>query len=458
MKNLLVLLIVITFGFVSCSDEISNPTDSDVDDFEAPSAVTDLSVGFTTGNSATLYLTAPGDDAMFGRARTYEVRYSTSIIDSVNYDLATQFISPNQPNAGTVYDTINVTGLLSNTKYYFAVKVADEAANWSLISNIVSATTLLSGNWTIYRTDNSGLLSNEIEAIEFDGGTKYISTLQGVSTFDNSNWNVIYDSSTIPIIIDTIVNGVDTTFYILDFSYANSIAIENSSKVWFGTQSNGVALLEGDSTVFYRSNDSGSITTTSDILISQNKLWVGTLTNGLQSFTLDGSDIWEQYDIPIDSSLPGVGKINCLEVDANNAIWSGLQLSGATVFDNSVFTNYSSNDNFTNQSVWDIYSSGNQIMFGTDDGAFIFENDIWTYHPAVDSGLPDNVIISVVMDNQGIYWFGTRFGLASLNGTAWTVYTTANSSLPDNWISTMNIDMFGNLWIGTKNGLAIFSL
>ena len=67
------------------------------------------------------------------------------------------------------------------------------------------------------------------------------------------------------------------------------------------------------------------------------------------------------------------------------------------------------------------------------------------------------VVLMVVIDNQGTYWFGTRFGLTSFTGTVWTTYTTANSYLPDNYVNTLNVDMFGNLWIGTENGLARFS-
>lgn len=454
MKKIIALLLFVTFVFVSCSNDSSNPVISVDVDSEAPSAVTDLSVEFTSGNSATLFLTATGDDGIMGRAKTYEIRYATSMIDSANYALATQFLPPNQPNVGTADDTIIVTGLLPNTKYYFAVKLADEVPNWSPISNIDSATTLLSGSWTVYRTDNSDLPSNEVLAIQLDGVTKYISTLGGVSTYNNTTWNMIYDAQEIRI--DTTIIVSDTTIDTTFFGTVNSIAIESSSKIWLGTDVNGVALLEGDSTVFYKSNDSGiSIISTKDILISDNKLWIGTLTNGLHSFALDGSNVWHQYDVPI--TLPGLGKINCIEATANNAIWAGLQTSGASVLENSVFTNYNSDNNFTNQNVWDISSSGTKTLFGTDVGAFIFENDIWTNYAAVDSGLPDDVVTSVVIDNQGTYWVGTRFGLASFNGTVWTTYTTVNSYLPDNWINTLQVDMFGNLWIGTKNGLARFS-
>ena len=437
---------------MSCSDDTPNPISND--DTESPSAVDDLSVGFTTGYTATLFFTATGDDGIYGRARTYEVRYATTFIDSANYSLANKFTSPNQPHVGTADDTIVVTGLLPNTKYYFAVKVADEVPNWSDISNIDSAQTLLGGLWTVFNTANSDLVDNDIYEIQSAAGIKYISTLSSVSAFDNTNWTTIYDSSLTPLIIDTIPFLTDTIFDTLDFSFANSIDVENSNKIWLGTQSNGVALLEGDSIVFYRSNDSGLLTSTRDIKISQNKLWVGTLANGLHSFNLDGSNIWNQYTVPGNGTFNG--QINCLESDINGNVWAGLQLFGTAVFNNGSFTNYGSPE-FTNQAVWDIYASTNEILFGTDAGAFVFENNVWTNYVMTDSGLPDNVVTSVVIDNVGTKWFGTRFGLTSFDGSSWTIYTTSNSFLPDNWINILHVDMFGTLWIGTKNGLAKFT-
>ena len=177
MKNFIILTCLILFAFVSCSDDSPNPIV--VDDTTAPNAVTDLSVGFSTGSDVTLYLTATGDDGLLGRATSYDVRYSNTIINSVNFFLATSFITTQRPHVGGVDDTIVVTGLANATKFYFAIRAVDESSNWSQISNIDSATTLLGGTWTVYNTENSDLLSNDIIDIQFDGGTKYISTLNG---------------------------------------------------------------------------------------------------------------------------------------------------------------------------------------------------------------------------------------------------------------------------------------
>lgn len=91
--------------------------------------------------SITLNWTAPGDDGSVGTASQYDIRYSTSTITDANWATATQVTGEPAPKAAGLGETFTVTGLASSTKYYFAIKTADEASNWSPISNIASATT-----------------------------------------------------------------------------------------------------------------------------------------------------------------------------------------------------------------------------------------------------------------------------------------------------------------------------
>ncbi len=48
-------------------------------------------------------------------------------------------------------------------------------------------------------------------------------------------------------------------------------------------------------------------------------------------------------------------------------------------------------------------------------------------------------------------------GLAKFDGTNWTVYNNSNSGLPDNVVVSIAIDGSGNKWIGTYDGgLAVY--
>jgi len=95
-----------------------------------------------TASSVKVRWTATGDDGLVGQASGYDLRYSTSPIDSLNFGQVTRWMTMPMPSAAGETDSVTVAGLAPATTYYFAIKVVDEAANWSAISNVVVATTL----------------------------------------------------------------------------------------------------------------------------------------------------------------------------------------------------------------------------------------------------------------------------------------------------------------------------
>ena len=95
-----------------------------------------LSASLASAASITLHWTAPGDDSLSGRATTYDLRYSMDPITSSNFTLATR-VPTNQPLTSGSRETYTVSGLLMNAYYRFALRTADEAGNWSAISNVI---------------------------------------------------------------------------------------------------------------------------------------------------------------------------------------------------------------------------------------------------------------------------------------------------------------------------------
>jgi len=95
----------------------------------------------TSPTSIQLTWTAPGDDGTVGTASQYELRYSTATITASNFSSATPWTSMPAPTAAGSSQNVTVTGLSPATTYYFAIKTADNAGNWSTISNVVSKTT-----------------------------------------------------------------------------------------------------------------------------------------------------------------------------------------------------------------------------------------------------------------------------------------------------------------------------
>lgn len=114
------------------------------EDIIPPSPIMDLIASNPTTNSITLSWTAPGDDGNIGTASEYDIRYSTAEITEANFGSATECTGEPSPQVSGSSEAFTVTGLSSNTTYYFAIKTADEVYNWSNISNNPSETTTTS--------------------------------------------------------------------------------------------------------------------------------------------------------------------------------------------------------------------------------------------------------------------------------------------------------------------------
>jgi chitodextrinase len=104
-------------------------------------AVPSASIAQTTWNSVNLSWTASGDDSLTGTATQYDLRYATSAITAANFSSATQVTGEPTPGAPGAAESFTVTGLQPATTYWFAIKTADDAGNWSLLSNVISKAT-----------------------------------------------------------------------------------------------------------------------------------------------------------------------------------------------------------------------------------------------------------------------------------------------------------------------------
>jgi len=86
-----------------------------------------------------IYWTAPGDDSLSGRAAVYDLHYSPipPVTDTAGWwNGSPRLFDASGPSFAGHRDSIVVTGLDFQKRYYFALKSADEEENWSRISNI----------------------------------------------------------------------------------------------------------------------------------------------------------------------------------------------------------------------------------------------------------------------------------------------------------------------------------
>jgi hypothetical protein len=138
---------VVTPDLFAISNNGADPLDiwftplGELPDTTPPAAVADLSVVSTTQATATLTWTAVGDDGMDGTASHYDIRRHSTPITAENWTQATQISGAPTPGPSGSVQSMVVDGLQPETTYHFAMKVADEAPNWSELSNQASGTT-----------------------------------------------------------------------------------------------------------------------------------------------------------------------------------------------------------------------------------------------------------------------------------------------------------------------------
>jgi hypothetical protein len=133
-----------SLALLSCGPE-ENP--AWMRDSTPPARIVDLSVASVACSSATLRWTAPGDDGDEGRASQYDIRYSYEFVPrAANWVDAFQAVGEPEPAQAGEPDSLVVPGLFPATKYFFAIRTADERPNWSAVSDADSAVTDSLGN------------------------------------------------------------------------------------------------------------------------------------------------------------------------------------------------------------------------------------------------------------------------------------------------------------------------
>lgn len=100
-----------------------------------------IAITLTTRSHAadlTVEWTAPGGDGTSGRAARYDLRWSRQYITDVGFALANSVPYVPMPSPSGAIESCTIPGLDAGITYFFAIKSADAAGNWSAMSNVLS--------------------------------------------------------------------------------------------------------------------------------------------------------------------------------------------------------------------------------------------------------------------------------------------------------------------------------
>ncbi len=139
---------------------------------------------------------------------------------------------------------------------------------------------------------------------------------------------------------------------------------------------------------------------------------------------------------------------------AEGNLWIGTHYNGLIRVSDGKFTNFSTLEGLSDNTVNVVYEDADgAILIGSDGGVDrLQDNKIETYLP-IGGILPSERVREILRDSNGELWIGTQGGLTHLSrGAARTL--TATDGLGHNQVRVLMEDHRGNLWIGTRNGIS----
>ncbi len=372
-------------------------------------------------------------------------------------------------------------GLVSGSIEVLAVDTAGNVWVSNRFANIYSSrgVSVFNGTvWTRYSEFDSGLVSDYVRAIAADpDGSVWFGTYYGVSHYDGVDWftynesnsglpdDYIYDVAVAPngdVWFATgngaaLFNGTHWTVYnTANSSFTSNsvyaIAVNADGNVWFGTY-NTVSVFNGSAWKAYTSSDGLASGTILTIEIDESgKVWVGT-TGGISMF--EGS-IWTTYD-EVNSGLAD-SYIYAIAVDPSETAWVGYygHEMGVAFFNGSTWRKYIPSI-ISNDVEGFALDKAQNMWVVTTEGVSCYDGDDWVHFTTENSGLLNNDVRSVAVDNAGDVWFGhycdywPDCGISRFNGTVWTTYTYASEGVQFDRIYSIVPDKDGNMWFGTES-------
>lgn len=290
-------------------------------------------------------------------------------------------------------------------------------------------------DWEVYTSDNTILLDNQVNVIVIKENVKWVGTNWGLYSFDNNSWE-------------------DYTSH-LPHPQVRSLAFDNNNNLWVGTLGglavyNGVDWIEHNSSNSIINNQVNAIAFDDD-----NTAYVGTI-DGLFKFNSDWSLVLDT------SSFEPFINVTSLAF-SGDSLCIGTMNGGFGYFYNDLTTWENTTSGLIDNTMFDFaVDANNNKWLATPFGGLTVHlmNGSWlTYNNGFYEGWPSNSLKSTYIDNDNLLWIGTNeagfFSFYLDGGVPNTeVYNTENCGLPNDVVLDITQEENGVFWIGTQNGLA----
>lgn len=255
----------------------------------------------------------------------------------------------------------------------------------------------------------------------------------------------------------------------LPFDDVNVFAEDRNGNLWVGTNGGGLIYYDRKNNSFrqYRNRLGDPSSLSNDVIVSlfldrQGLLWIGTYFGGLNSF--DGRKFTRYLHDPSDSTSLVDDRVWEIFEDSRRRLWVGTMADGLDLFDRAAGT-FRHYRNLAPNSVSSDYISAmledklGNLWVGTANGIDVLmrQTGRFVHYKHTDgdpNSLSSDAVMSLAQDKSGTIWIGTSEGLNRYDAArnAFVTYDTRHG-LPDNSILTVLVDDRQGLWLGTPKGM-----
>ena len=305
--------------------------------------------------------------------------------------------------------------------------------------------------WQVFNMDNAGFPSDHITALAQDGqGILWVATDWGLVRYDGQDWTVIQQSP----------GG-------LPDNSLRSLAVDADDRLWIGTSVAGVAILDDGEWTYLNDSNSPIITEGVAGITHDHRGWAWINTElGLHCWT--GTE-WFLYNDQPDShnGYQFFGSnVERVAVREDGLVTVATRNAGLTYISEDDFIYYTAaSSNFPDNSANDVALDANgDRWLACPSGGLIWHagphvGGPWFQYNAFTAGFPNNTLNCIVVDADDRKIIGTEtWGVLLFDGPGnWTSLDMQNSGLPDDDVRSLLIDDQQVLWVGTRlGGLARF--
>ncbi|MBL4823512.1 MAG: diguanylate cyclase [Colwellia sp.] len=158
-------------------------------------------------------------------------------------------------------------------------------------------------------------------------------------------------------------------------------------------------------------------------------------------------NVTRQHDDTIIANL----RVFKLLLDADGTLWVATNNGLYSVKNKTLVSHFDEHFGLPDTPVYSLLlTSKNQLIVGTEQGAFIFNNGYFT---PLHQTLSHEAITSILEDNNDDIWLGTqKHGVFRLTDQG-IQNLDDNNGLPNNLISALYQDKENSIWLGTSSGL-----